>query len=184
MEITEKDIEDLIFDDLSNNQGSSCFERGLDIQTLWINENKRFYVRQLNLDKYGIADIVGVCRFSGCIYVDIIELKNRPIKPDDFNQVLRYKCGIKEVISNTFRTHQSTCINTYLVGPSIDDGHYIHKFSDVNVYTFSYSLAGFEFEFNPGDWYKPGCKDLHIYTLSYSKSCEIYSTTKSELIHG
>lgn len=151
MEITEKELEDMIFKDL-NTEGMDLSEIGLDIRLNKPNlPNKVYWRRQVCLGDYGRADIIGFARGYGWIYVDIIELKNKPITAADFEQLLRYKSAVKEILHNTFKSpdYDISCI---LIGPSIESGHFIQENARCQLFTFEFTLRGFQFS---------GCSGWH-----------------------
>jgi hypothetical protein len=151
MEITEKDLEDLIFDDLLDG-GYELVNRNFNPFLVQMSlPNRVLWARQVQLPGYGVADIIGYSRFMGVLHVDIYELKNQPLKSQDFEQVLRYKTAVREALDNMKRRFEYN-INCSLVGPSIESGHFIHNFSNVKLFTFTYSLRGIEFEWHSTGW--------------------------------
>ncbi len=181
MEINEKDLENMIFDDLKEG-GDRLRSRGF--MTNLTNDYRVItarWFRQVNFGGYGIADIVGYSRIPGIVLVDVVELKNRPIKSEDFDQVLRYKEAIRQMIYG--KKGRRSCIrmyiNTYLVGPGMDSGHYIHNQLDTVVFTFKFTISGFEFESHNGSWYRPDTK-LSVRALSFADSCIVESDNSEE----
>lgn len=169
MQITEKDLEDLIFSDLEHDP-VYITQTGLRLNLLtMVNDNNIHWMRQVDLKHYGRADIIGYSRFMGRIYVDVIELKNVPLQPDDFNQVFRYKAAVMEILHNTFKGRFSFVVNSYLIGPSMNEGHWIHNNSNCIVYTFKFGLHGFRFTRHDGGWHL-GEGKLSRYDYSCSDS--------------
>jgi hypothetical protein len=154
MDIAEKDLEDIIFNDLVNDP-ENVFTTGLSLSLIHMpNYNNIYWHRQVDLVSYGRADIIGYSRKDGCLYVNIIELKVQPLISADFNQVLRYKTAVNEIIKNSFKNIYSE-IRCYLIGPSIQDGHFIANNSTVRTITYNFSLRGFKFEsLNDARWHK------------------------------
>jgi hypothetical protein len=180
MEISEKDLEDVMFKDLADG-GDRLRSRGFTTYlTNHVIENKIYWYRQVNFKEYGIADLVGVARHRGHIIIDVVELKNRPLKSEDFDQVLRYKRAIREVMSNTFKRSRRPdfMITPYLVGPSISCGHYIHNELHGGLYTFDFTVSGFEFEGHTPSWYRPNCKPS-LSTITYANQCVISPAPRS-----
>jgi hypothetical protein len=168
MQITEKDLEDMIFMDIERGC-PNCYDRGLEIPLLWeSHENKVYWYRQVNLGAYGIADLVGFTRQDGNIYVNIVELKNIPLTAKDFNQVFRYKTGVSEIIKSTFKRKVRFAIEVFLIGPSIDDGHYIQNESNITLFTFEFSLDGFQFDKKTSGWVRTDAKKMSANAVSYS----------------
>jgi hypothetical protein len=155
MEITEKDLEDLIFDDALKG-GFRLFDRGFTPFLIGMAiPNKIYWQRQVSLGSYGIADIIGYGRYQGCLHVDIIELKNKPLRSEDFDQVLRYQTAVREALINS-RIKCDLKIRSYLVGPMVDSGHYIQNFLNIPIFTFKFNVDGFAFERHIGGWCRGG----------------------------
>lgn len=154
MDITEKDLEDLMFDDLSANHGRKLEQRGFKTQLRQIPEGKK-WLRQVQLKDYGVADIIGFARHKGRMIVDVIELKNKPLALPDYEQVFRYKKAVDEILFNTFKGHFYHDVKCFLVGPGIDSGHYLHnELYNLDVHTFKFSVDGFIFERHGTGWYR------------------------------
>jgi hypothetical protein len=181
MEILEKDLEDLIFGALGN-EPSVLHSIGFKTDLMMTpNNNNVYWFRQVNLKGYGIADIIGYSRIGKSIHVDIIELKNVPLTSKDFDQVFRYKTAIEEALKNRLKGRNLyVWVNCYLVGPSIDSGHYIQNNSMITLFTFKYGLHGFIFEPHRGGW----CRDggiLELGDISFSGRADSYSLTREEI---
>jgi hypothetical protein len=151
MEITERDLEDLIFTDLSE-EPLNVLASGLKLRLLMgPNDNVIHWHRQVDLRQYGRADIIGYSRNKGRLEIDIIELKNRPLKCEDFEQIFRYKQGVQELIYNKFRSVHPI-IYCYLIGAALESGHFMQNNCACSVYTFNFSLRGFSFQYLSGGW--------------------------------
>lgn len=152
MSISEKELEDFIFHDLTVNDGQFLMSRGLYVHTF----NRVIWERQLNIEPYGIIDIVGFYRDTGKIHINILELKIVDIDPNHFEQIARYKRGIIEYLNNTLKGKFKLIFNLFLIGPSIKSGHYIaNEIKGLTVVEFSYDLNGLLFESSYGNWYRP-----------------------------
>lgn len=157
MQLSEKEIEDFIFSDLYECDGNDLHNQGMRLRipelilSGTLTNNVKWF-RQINLGPYGILDVVGVTRFKGKVLIDLIELKSVPMKPDDFNQIFRYKQGIIKMLPNRF----DFSFRMYLVGPSLQEGHYIHNECDISVLTYKYDLSGIRFTDHGknADWYE------------------------------
>lgn len=152
MQLSEKEIEDLFYQDLVYNDGAKLESRGLTLPFRSLRKyqpkpfvNRVHWFRQLNLDPYGVIDLVGFYRYLGVLNVDLLELKAVPIESKDFNQLFRYKKGIEVFTRQTFKNINLN-INPVLVGHGYDSGCYIQNNSDVTVSELSYGINGFEFE--------------------------------------
>ena len=93
MTFLEKELEDFVFEMIKT--PSELIERGLEIYSGYE------YFRQLNIDKYGVADIVGIrkeiCHESkkARFYFHVIELKKQFINYATLGQACRYLSGLK-----------------------------------------------------------------------------------------
>lgn len=149
MSISEKELEDFIYDDLKIHEGFNLRNRGMQLPCFEfsdLNVNVKWF-RQLNIDPYGICDIVGFYRYFGMIHVDIIELKIVEIIPDHFEQIARYQKGISVYLRNTFRKGTSFKINQILIGSDYS-GLYIQNLYPALVGSFKYDLNGLWFKNN------------------------------------
>jgi hypothetical protein len=152
MQLSEKEIEDFIFDDLEHNNGNELQYRGLTIPfTRRSGEQyiKCKWVRQLNIDPYGICDIVGFYRYEGTIHVELLELKSREIKMEDFEQIARYRTGIKKYLENTF-SNPSISFNMVLIGTIGYERHFLQNILPVAVCELVYDLSGVSIKTHQG----------------------------------
>lgn len=158
MELSEKELEDYIYFDIVENGGSNLFDRGIEFGAL-LQPNRVIWKRQLNIDPYGICDIVGFYRQNGCIHVELIEIKKVNISPDHFEQIFRYKKGLEVYLKNTFNQKCQIKFKLSLIG--IYDGLYIQNYTDIDVYGFRYDLGGISFDRTEGysGWYIKSGKD-------------------------
>jgi hypothetical protein len=158
MEISEKEFEDFIFNDLVNNGGSNLIDRGLLFKCFNL-ENQTRWFRQLNIDPYGICDIVGFTRHQGKIFVELIELKKTSIDCNHFEQICKYKKGLEVYLTNTLRLGSFFTINMTLVGIGYG-GNYIQNMLPVDVYSATFDLNGFDFELHKAYsvWHCPSGK--------------------------
>lgn len=156
MQFSEKELEDYLFDYLSNGLEYEAVQRGLKLDCLFKNV---LWFRQLNLEPYGIADLVGFYRDKGTIKVELIELKVVDLTVNDFEQISRYRTAIERYLRNTFKNPRID-IKCTLVGKSYD-GFYCQNFMDLNVATFKYSLDGITFRYHEAfcNWHIPSDKD-------------------------
>jgi hypothetical protein len=154
MEITEKELEDLMYEDLTTTGGRYLRKLGLEVSCMIPFPGTVKWLRQVRLEPYGIADIIGYRRCRGGLMIDIIELKNRPIECNDFDQVFRYRSAVREMFRNS-RPNMEIKITASLIGREINSGHYIHNnCTHTNLYSFKFGLAGFRFERHENRWCK------------------------------
>lgn len=191
MQISEKELEDFIFDSLYHEYGADLVRRGLVLPFQKIAERYKHmprikWFRQLDISPYGIIDIVGVYRFAGKIYIDLYELKANPIECRDIDQIFRYKKGIEVFIRNS-RPWIDYHINSVLIGNGYNTGNYIqNELPFLTVSEYNYSLHGMNFiSHNDSSWCVKGDENCHIRNikglLSVSKS---KPTSSAEKIHG
>lgn len=112
MEITEKELEDLIF----NTNNENLQERGLEIY----GKKKR----QLIIGNYGKLDLMtsyrgeeGCCKNDPLI-ITIMELKKNAIGVNTLNQIIRYAQGIKDYMA--IRNFNNYMIKLTLIGSAIE----------------------------------------------------------------
>lgn len=154
MQLSEKEVEDLVFQDLTDCYGINLLRKGLQLPFQTFHEQLKQtpsvkWVRQLNLDPYGIADIVGFYRYKGRIYVDLLELKACAIESTHFDQVFRYEKGIEVYMRQTFNDVDCR-INCILIGNGYNSGNYIQNNSDITVASYHYDINGLNFDMTSG----------------------------------
>lgn len=140
---TEKDLEDVVYKMLSNGDDRLCS----------IIPPYKHVLRQLNMDSYGIADLV---TFTGCLDSDgdiefvtatIIELKNTEIKKEALFQALRYKTFLLKHINIVDE------VSIVLIGSSIDKSSEIvfsENLGDITLITFGLNEDGISFKHEHG----------------------------------
>lgn len=164
MQISEKELEDYIYNDIRNQDAMNIQARGLNliVTTLPV---KSYWIRQLNIDPYGIIDLIGYCKFQGELYIDLVELKVTESKLDHFEQIFRYKSGVRRYLKSKI---SRVNINCYLiVKDEVEEGIYIQNESNIHVATYSYSISGIDFDMTrpfPG-WYKTSDINVSIKDL-------------------
>lgn len=188
MQLSEREIEDLIFDDLVNNDGHTLQVRGLDVPSLgffqhWKSNPKILWKRQLNIEPYGILDIVGFYRYKGNLFADLMELKACPIDATHFDQIFRYKKGLEVYIQNTFNSVRRIEVNCVLIGTGYNAGHYIQNNSEIRVSEYRYDLNGIDFNTHRPftNWTKTN--DDHC-TFRSKVSANKHIKTNGKAIHG
>lgn len=175
MQLSEKEIEDFIYDDLVQNSGLTLKPRGF--QTM--HHHLLFecdvicrakWLRQVDLGTYGRADIIGYYRHLGSIHVEIVELKSVPLCSNDFDQIFRYKKAIRHYFGERFDIN----FHLYLIGTDINSGHYIHNELPVTVLTYEYGLHGIYFQRHTRTWHRSDGDNFN-----FQKSLK-----NAEAIHG
>lgn len=141
--ILERELEDVIFDGLSSLEGRiELLKRGLNFS-----DHRYKYYRQVNLGKYGIADIVGVSfdPVGRVLDVLVIELKKDDVNIKTLTQAVRYSAGIKNYVDNISFTI-SVRPRIVLIGSNIDTSDefcfYSVAFRDISLYEYSIDLFG------------------------------------------
>jgi hypothetical protein len=156
MDFLEKDLEEIFFECLSNENGRSQLqERGFYCGGL-IGTPKR----QLYIGNYGRADIVFAAKD---IYyskegkldilnksINIIEFKKGEIKIESLIQCSRYAKGIERWLEMYKPDYDSWTFNIIIVGKTINksDWIYLYNFFDydrVFIYTYEYKIDGIYF---------------------------------------
>lgn len=153
MQISEKELEDYIFEDLTHNSGTGLRSRGLKTYhsaLLYDDKVHRCkWLRQVELGPYGRADIVGFYRIKQTIFIEIFELKIVPIEVADLEQICRYQKAVEDYFGGRFDLE----FRLYLVGTDFKSGHYIHNnIYSLTVVDFEYSLTGIYFNAHRGNW--------------------------------
>lgn len=143
MQLSEKEIEDLIFKDLIENNGEDINDRGLNMPFMDY-RTKVKWLRQLDIQPYGIIDIVGFYRHRGMLHADLLELKAVPIEARDFDQIFRYKTGLQVFTRKTFK-RVNINVNPILIGTGFSTGYYIQNNVDIIISELTYGVAGFSF---------------------------------------
>jgi hypothetical protein len=156
IQLLEKDIEELIYNDLTKNDGLKLNENGFD--DFELSDYKWF--RQFSFGSYGISDILGYKKLYDNTYhenihpyinIILIELKAVPLKSDHIDQILRYKTAIRKTLDK-YKFYIS--INPILIAPSIESGHFILNSCDILFYTYNYDIDGVKFKYQGRGWYR------------------------------
>lgn len=143
MDFTEKQIEDLIFQNLNPIGLELLTKRGLD----FINDYRHFE-RQLNLGRYGILDLIGFnfnpidCNKGEekTIQVGIIELKKGQINASTYLQAARYAVGVH----HAFLKYKSVKVNIslHIIGSTIAlDEMFCLIGNNITAHTFTLDLV-------------------------------------------
>lgn len=146
MKFLEKDLEQIVFEA----EPSMIHERGLSCYSRF---HKKF--RQLNLGKYGIADIVTLrfCK-DHTIDVTVYELKQEAVNAGTLLQAKGYCKGIDQLFRSLGIFDHYLVFSIVLVGSKIDTNSnfcYIPEYlGQVSLYTYSYELDGLYFQEKSG----------------------------------
>lgn len=153
MQFSEKEFESYLFDELVNNDGEYLEDQDISLPTL--NTGSRStWRRQVNLNPYGIADIIGVSRKPATLVVDILELKITPSEIDHFDQLARYRTGVFQILKKSGFTAYIE-INCFLFVNNFDKGCYLQNICPVSVVEYDYTLRGLQFRITKAysNWY-------------------------------
>lgn len=143
MEISEKELEDLIWSKIKASEFSDLQAKGLPMN----NNNK--YFRQFNFGSYGVADIVGVCAVklsnSWRLYLSIFELKKDRIGSKTLSQAARYVKAAQRMACQWNEKYAKNRIieldiSIHLIGDSVETGGFVYLadiFDKINIYTYS-----------------------------------------------
>lgn len=195
MKITEKELEDFIFENLNKRRIKKLSELGLSISNIGhpnIEDPMVFY-RQFNLGDYGRCDILG-------LYVEknkddgrefymsykIIELKEGEINRDIIFQTLKYKNALeKQIISSDTQDYYGDIV---IIGSSISKDVYdLLKLTlpeTFSVYLYKVSISsGISFEFISDSYFynKKCCENTDDLMNSCDGSCSILLSNGNKL---
>jgi hypothetical protein len=160
MDFLERDLEDIIFDELRFEEGyDNLSERGLNI---CYSPDHFVCKRQLKIGNYGIADLVTFSRFArdtdsdrdseNKVFIEVIELKRGEINIDAYIQANRYLTGIKKYM----RTYHPKLVVSYsivLIGRHVNTSDWVYLIEDtknLTVQTYRYELDGMKFQSHSG----------------------------------
>jgi len=124
-----------------------------------------FYLNQVNLGAYGIADIVKIVVYpDNLIDVTIVELKNNPIKLCDITQLARYMRGVD--VLGSFGKYKIN-VKGQLLGLQAkekDDFVFLLDYMPkIQIYEFSIDIvSGIEIKEIATGWYKGNINDNGI----------------------
>lgn len=141
IEFNEKDLEDLIFQDLIDG-GSNLLLQGFS----FAEEIQGFtWVRQPRLVNM-VPDIIGWRRYGNTIDTIIIELKARPIKSEDFDQIFKYDLALNQILNQSFTPDENISFvpsTLILIGTGYESGYNIQHFfrGGVTLDVFEYTLT-------------------------------------------
>lgn len=144
MEISEKQLEDLIWDAYNQENGDVLLaERGLLVDG--------YMLRQHNLGSHGIPDLITFdvpCK--GLYKVQIIELKRNLVDANTLAQALRYKIGLMDILIHVYRVPYPILRDCWqfeiiLIGSSVDSFiGFSQNFlcRDITAYQYSFDPFG------------------------------------------
>lgn len=148
MDISEKLIEDLIYNTIDKNEIHKFLDNGL----YELCGYKKFF-RQVDLGSYGRLDLVGFNynvrkngnRYYHIIDIGVIEIKKGEINIDTFLQAVRYCKGLERI----FKPHKVHInFSIILIGTSVCKSDFIYLpdiFPALGVYTANLSIDGLHF---------------------------------------
>lgn len=158
MEFLEKNLEDILYENMKTNYGrSELFKRGLDC----IEPNREMFnvKRQVSIGNYGAADLITFNKWlinpaDKKVYekatLSIYELKKDTINIKTLLQITRYLKGIKRYLEKrkNFKTKFQT--NIIMIGKDIDvSSDWVYLFDiyklPINIYTYEITLKGLRF---------------------------------------
>lgn len=156
MDFLEKDLEDIIWENLQTIQGIGELEsRGLQVDL-----NKTFY-RQYNFGAYGVCDLIAFkleqsyeCKYNYVAHIDIYELKKDCISAATFLQINRYAKACVQLINQynlkLKRKYITPSFNLILVGNKVElsnDFVYLSDvFDNVKIVTYKIKIDGLKFK--------------------------------------
>ena len=142
IEISEKKLEDFIYDHLCGN---------IDLELAPFDQSEGCVYRQFNIgSSYGIIDIISFSfDYDGDLYINIYELKKGSINKDSLVQILRYKSGIHHILNKFDIRIQA--ISCHLIGGYLSEENgfsvAVSAIEDLCVYIYSLDpVSGLEFK--------------------------------------
>jgi len=167
MDFLEKDLEDIIWENLGKENVRKLYDKGLDLFSIIneinssqdIIESPLMKYRQLKIGNYGIADIVLVEKnydygFKGEIVpgidIYIIELKKGKIDLNAIKQTYRYKIGIERYLRQRGIKLHNIKIYPVVIGKKINEDHdwvyMAESLDNLRVFSYNYAIDGLSFE--------------------------------------
>lgn len=151
MELSEKDVEEMIFEAASTERGREFLHgRGLAITgTLF---------QQVNLGNFGVADLISITPAGRIKHedghshkwrIDIYELKKNAIGVDALGQALRYREALKVFLFDRVDLRLSLECKVHLIGDSIDKSKdflsYAKAMPWIVLYEYTFDYHGIHF---------------------------------------
>lgn len=156
MEFLEKDLEQIIFENLSDSKKYKNLEnRGFCLNPFGYVEKPYWVGRQVKIGNYGTADLIIVIRSMDGPYenhsldIYVIELKVNVINNDTLLQVSRYMKGVNRYLKNRVKIRYS--VKGVMIGKKICTSDYIYLFDDIIDYgkivvlKYEYGINGLKF---------------------------------------
>lgn len=174
MDFLERDLEDILF----NSDRNKIQERGL----------RCFYYdsifRQVNIDSYGIIDLVTIKISKGLILIHCYELKNKKINAATFWQTIRYIKAIKHVVSNYNLKNHLVVVLGVMIGREVDqEGEFCFLptiNSDISMFTYSYGVDGISFDEITDSYVRTGY-NYSFNLTKLTKTQSLFSSVKTIL---
>jgi hypothetical protein len=157
MNILEHEIEDIVWQAISNKQYDTLKERGLHVF------DKLTYFRQLGLSTYGRCDVLGVMvkpmepgDKRRTFYIHVLEFKKDKVGVNTYLQALRYAKGVQEKIEYLYNTVFDFKIRIYLIGKEVEESPLTLScdlLDHLFIYTYNIDLfKGITFSLHHGDY--------------------------------
>lgn len=151
MKFLEKDLETIIFENYH-----ACIDRGLGFI------KNKFIVRQVNLSRYGIADLISfevqkqINFETKILNIHIYELKQDKINISTYTQCARYIVGVRKLLSQFNLKNTQVIIKGIIIGKEIEeDGDFvwlIQMQNNIEAFTYDYEVNGISFD-RVGDYF-------------------------------
>lgn len=176
MEILERTLEDIIFQNSQNKKGREYLaQKGLLVPG-------KLY-RQVELDGYGRLDLLSILLLNGDLHITIYELKREKVGMQTFIQSCRYMEALKNIV--TFNTNKKAQFKIVLIGNGIkeDDGFaMLYNYLDfVTVVLYDYDMSGINFHEKDKDYMVCDTLRPEKYKLPVSDIREMITIDKIEL---
>jgi len=153
MKFLEKDLEEILWEQFKTQKGRDV----LASKGLWTEDgapNPKFK-RQLNIGKYGRADVVSFSKSGGSLFINVYELKKDKISMSAFLQAVGYCKGIQRYIKKHRKSNLRLEFNVILIGKTIDissEFSYLPDFINgfgfnLHHFTYNYNVDGISFNY-------------------------------------
>jgi hypothetical protein len=181
--ISEKKLEDILFNHLTNSDYSQKIDREIDCDI------SHKVIRQLDIGPYGIADIVAFSEpdIDRIVTIRIFELKKGEINKDSLVQILRYKAGLIKHIEE-LESGIDVSFELYLIGGSVSTQDafqmIVPAIVELGIYTYDIGVHGVYLK-SQNKWHYKNlktpkklksivtCLDLKAYDLFFEYASQI-----------
>lgn len=155
---SEKELEDILQD--------SWFDTGF---VFGDGGQEDYLLRQINVEPYGIIDLLGISLDYDNFIITIYELKNTAITKSHIAQISRYRTAIKKILEKYFSKQKFVTVNGVIVCTGAGTGDIVYLYDNINwltVKTVDICVDGLLFD-DHYNWYSTG--DLKMPKIKHLK---------------